>query len=170
MEKQEKVLVIHPDDRSTDFLKPIYAGITNATVITGGYSKAEVLGQKPHLLHKPEEAAQLSNPVIEGTLRDGHWSGELPILRKDTSEGICETNTILLRDNLEQVIAIIGVNRDITERKQNEKALQQKTKQEQLLFKVSQVIRQSLDLNQILETATQKIKEIIGKNLMKVDH
>ena len=42
MEKQERVLVIHPDDRSTDFLKPIYAGITNATVVTGGYSKAEV--------------------------------------------------------------------------------------------------------------------------------
>ncbi|UXE64562.1 MAG: PAS domain S-box protein [Woronichinia naegeliana WA131] len=126
-----------------------------------GYSKAEVLGQKPHLLHKPEEAVQLSNSVIEGTLRDGHWSGELPILRKDASEGICETNTILLRDNLEQVIAIIGVNRDITERKHNEKILQQKIKQEQLLFKVSQVIRQSLDLNQILETATQKIKEIL---------
>jgi hypothetical protein len=42
MEKQERVLVIHPDDRSTDFLKPIYTGITNATVVTGGYSKAEV--------------------------------------------------------------------------------------------------------------------------------
>ena len=42
MEKQERVLVIHPDDRSTDFLKPIYAGITNATVVTGGYNKAEV--------------------------------------------------------------------------------------------------------------------------------
>ena len=88
-----------------------------------GYSKTEILGQKPYILHKPEEAAQLSNPVIEGTLRDGHWSGELPILRKDGSEGICETNTILLRDNLEQVIAIIGVNRDITERKHNEKNL-----------------------------------------------
>jgi len=38
----EKTLVIHPDDRSTDFLKPIYSGITDATVITGGISKEEV--------------------------------------------------------------------------------------------------------------------------------
>jgi hypothetical protein len=35
-------LVIHPDDRSTDFLKPIYKNIT-ATVITGGISKSDVL-------------------------------------------------------------------------------------------------------------------------------
>jgi len=37
-----KTLVIHPGDRSTDFLKPIYKDIT-ATVITGGVSKDDVL-------------------------------------------------------------------------------------------------------------------------------
>ena len=31
-----KTLVIHPDDRSTDFLKPIYEGIQDKTVVTGG--------------------------------------------------------------------------------------------------------------------------------------
>lgn len=31
-----KTLVIHPDDRSTDFLKPIYQSIPNKTVITRG--------------------------------------------------------------------------------------------------------------------------------------
>lgn len=35
-------LVIHPDDRSTDFLKPIYENI-KATVINGGVSKHDVL-------------------------------------------------------------------------------------------------------------------------------
>ena len=34
-----KTLVIHPDDRSTDFLKPIYQPIKDATVITGKCSK-----------------------------------------------------------------------------------------------------------------------------------
>jgi len=37
-----KTLIIHPDDRSTDFLKPIYENVTNATVITGGLSRSEV--------------------------------------------------------------------------------------------------------------------------------
>jgi hypothetical protein len=34
----KKILVIHPDDRSTDFLKPIYENLPNTTVITGGVS------------------------------------------------------------------------------------------------------------------------------------
>jgi hypothetical protein len=31
-----KTLIIHPDDRSTDFLKPIYEHITNATIFVSG--------------------------------------------------------------------------------------------------------------------------------------
>jgi len=37
-----KTLIIHPDDRSTDFLKPIYENVTNATIVTGGVSKKDV--------------------------------------------------------------------------------------------------------------------------------
>jgi hypothetical protein len=37
-----KTLVIHPDDRSTDPLKSVYAGLNNLTVITGGISVEEV--------------------------------------------------------------------------------------------------------------------------------
>ena len=33
-----KTLVIHPEDPSTDFLKPIYASIQNCEVITKGKS------------------------------------------------------------------------------------------------------------------------------------
>jgi hypothetical protein len=34
----KRILIIHPDDRSTDFLKPIYEKLSNITVITGGVS------------------------------------------------------------------------------------------------------------------------------------
>ena len=33
-----KTLIIHPDDRSTDFLKPIYSGLSNTTVLTENVS------------------------------------------------------------------------------------------------------------------------------------
>jgi len=39
---KEEVLVIHPDDRSTDFLKPIYENIPNKLVITGGLTFMEL--------------------------------------------------------------------------------------------------------------------------------
>ena len=34
-----KTLIIHPNDRSTDFLKPIYAGIKNKTVLNKNVSE-----------------------------------------------------------------------------------------------------------------------------------
>lgn len=38
-----KILVIHPDDRSTDFLKPIYTGIKNKTVLSKNVSRDKLL-------------------------------------------------------------------------------------------------------------------------------
>ena len=37
-----KTLIIHPEDRSTDFLKPIYEHVSDATIIHGGVSKATI--------------------------------------------------------------------------------------------------------------------------------
>ena len=43
MGKTKKTLVIHPDDRSTDFLSSIYDGINNKSVYRGGLSKKEII-------------------------------------------------------------------------------------------------------------------------------
>ena len=40
-----KHLIIHPTDLSTTFLEPIYKNLLNATVITGGKTKAEVIDE-----------------------------------------------------------------------------------------------------------------------------
>jgi hypothetical protein len=37
-----KILIIHPDDPTTDFLQPIYSGISNRTVITKNLTRAEL--------------------------------------------------------------------------------------------------------------------------------
>ena len=38
----KKILIIHPDDRSTDFLRPIYQQLPNVTLITGGVSYMDI--------------------------------------------------------------------------------------------------------------------------------
>ena len=40
-----KILIIHPQDPSTSFLKPIYTRIKNKTIITGGINKEELKKQ-----------------------------------------------------------------------------------------------------------------------------
>lgn len=37
-----KTLVIHPKDKSTDFLRPIYADLDDVTLVTGGWSRAQI--------------------------------------------------------------------------------------------------------------------------------
>jgi hypothetical protein len=38
-----KTLVIHPDDRSTDFLKPIYDKLDDVTLVTGNWTSKEII-------------------------------------------------------------------------------------------------------------------------------
>jgi hypothetical protein len=36
------ILIIHPKDTTTKFLKPIYAPLINKTIVTGGLNKSEL--------------------------------------------------------------------------------------------------------------------------------
>jgi PAS domain S-box-containing protein len=81
-----------------------------------GYYKGEVF---------QKTIGVLATKVVQGTLRDDRWTGEIDFTRKDGTEGICETTFIPLRDQGDDIIAMFGVCRDITERKQSEERLQQ---------------------------------------------
>ncbi len=88
-----------------------------------GYTFPEVVGKTPAILHRPEEAAKLTQQIIEGIKRDKIWSGEIVFVHPDGTEGISETVVVPLEDNSERMIATIGINRDITEKKRKEKIL-----------------------------------------------
>ena len=85
-----------------------------------GYTKAEALGRSPGIVHRPENEPVLTEQIIEGMTRDGRWSGEIHFIRKDGSRGICETVVLPIRDETGATIATLGVNRDISDRKQAE--------------------------------------------------
>ncbi|NER36035.1 MAG: PAS domain S-box protein [Oscillatoria sp. SIO1A7] len=85
-----------------------------------GYTKAEASGHSTGILYRPEEAPVLTEQIIEGMTGDGRWSGEINFIRKDGSSGICETVVLPIRDKTGETIATLGVNRDISDRKQAE--------------------------------------------------
>jgi two-component system, NtrC family, sensor kinase len=60
-----------------------------------------------------------------------------------------------------EVAALEGFVTDITERRLAEVQLQSKAQREQLLNRLASQIRSSLDLNQILETAVQSIRDLL---------
>jgi hypothetical protein len=65
-------LVIHPTDRSTDFLKPIYANITDATIINGGVSKAQIA----KLISEHDRIIMLGHGSPSGLFSIGQFAGE----------------------------------------------------------------------------------------------
>ncbi|MEH1938650.1 MAG: PAS domain S-box protein [Nostoc sp.] len=127
-----------------------------------GYTKAEVLAKHPSILHQPEIAATLSSKILERINQEGRWSGEIHFIRKDGSEGICETTIVSLQDEQGKTVATVGVNHDITENKRAKVALQRQLHRTLLLEQITQEIRQSLDTKKIFETAATQIGQAFG--------
>jgi PAS domain S-box-containing protein len=83
-----------------------------------GYSKEEMVGKTPSVLHRPADDGGLITNMLKTMRRNGRWSGEMHFLRKDGSEGVAETLVVPLGDEYGRHLAAIFVNRDITELRQ----------------------------------------------------
>ncbi|MEH2205689.1 MAG: PAS domain S-box protein [Nostoc sp.] len=127
-----------------------------------GYTKAEILTQYPSILHQPEVAATLSAKILSTVNEQGRWSGEIHFIRKDGSEGICETTVVALQNEQGETVATVGINHDITENKRAKEALQRQLHRTLLLEQITQEIRQSLDTSKIFKTAATQIGQAFG--------
>ncbi|HYX17931.1 MAG TPA: PAS domain S-box protein [Nostoc sp.] len=74
------------------------------------------------------------------------------------------SNSSVIRDANGNVLNFVGICYDTTDRKQAEVALRESAQREALLNRLSNQIRASLDLNYIVETAVQEIR-----NLFQID-
>ena len=108
-----------------------------------GYTKAEMLGKSPSLLHLLKDSQWLQTEIIQTTLQKGFWSGEIIVACKDGTEKITTTSTVLLQDAQKNNIAVIGLNHDITKLKQTQEELRHTNEKLE-------------ELNQALETRVQE--------------
>ena len=85
-----------------------------------GYSDEEILGRTPELLYSPTNPAGLCDDVYRHTLAGG-WHGEIINCRKDGAEFPISLSTSLIKSSTGQTVGLVGVARDISERKRAEK-------------------------------------------------
>ena len=90
--------------------------------LTYGYEEQELIGQHINILQAPHVSNEVADQILPMTLQDG-WHGEIWNKSKDGRVFPISLTTSLVRDDRGTVIAIVGVARDITERKQTEDAL-----------------------------------------------
>jgi len=86
------------------------------------YGAEEILGKTADILYppKPKQPPGLSEHIWQQTLAGG-WRGELSNRRKDGTEFPISLSTSRIKDKDGRVIGLIGVARDISERRRAEK-------------------------------------------------
>jgi diguanylate cyclase (GGDEF)-like protein/PAS domain S-box-containing protein len=82
-----------------------------------GYSKEQAIGRHVNMLHVPEDSEHITSEVISAVLKTGHWSGEIRMLHKDGHIGWIESMCVPMFNENGQMIGALGVNRDITARR-----------------------------------------------------
>ena len=97
-----------------------------------GFTPGEAVGRISHVLLKTKFPVAL-NELITQLQNERYWSGELRHICKDGREVIVESRQQLLDDG-----TVIEVNRDVTDRKQIEAALNEREEQLQRLASIVQ--------------------------------
>ncbi|MDY7021337.1 MAG: PAS domain S-box protein, partial [Cyanobacteriota bacterium] len=90
-----------------------------------GYSRSEMVGQTSALVHYPEQTPIPTQTMLEDIRKQGYWWSEMAFIRQDKTQGICDTVVVPIFDHQGEIIAVIGVYHDISDRKQAELELQQ---------------------------------------------
>jgi PAS domain S-box-containing protein len=112
--------------------------VNRAFVKTCGYTETEVLGRTPEFLYSANNSPGLCQEVYEQTLRGG-WTGEMLNRRKDGSDFPISLSTAPIKDGDGRVLNLIGVARDVTERKRVEAELKDSEEKFRTLFEAAPI-------------------------------
>jgi len=82
-----------------------------------GYRIDEVLGRPISMFHLPDRAEDIDREARAALGSQGEWRSEVVFVRKDGSQGLCESVLKPLADAGGAIYGAVSVNRDITERR-----------------------------------------------------
>lgn len=120
----------------------------------------------------PEDRNQV-NQANKNTIKNGtQYDIDYRIIGQDNTIYWLREKGIVLRNQTGKAVRRLGITMDITESKQAEELLKQSkedyrklAQQKELLYRISNQIRNSLDLNTILDTAVEEIR-----NVLQIEH
>ena len=164
----------------TDF-NDIVLYVNDAFLHTYGFQEEDLLGKPIDVVRSPNNPPEVTKDIVPATLNGG-WQGELFNRRKDGTEFPILLSTSAVRDEVGQLLALIGVARDITERRKAEEALRRQNEYLTALVaenarllsetehakEIAETLRaanvaltQSLDLETILETLLDYLYRVV---------
>jgi PAS domain S-box-containing protein len=100
------------------------------------------------------------------------WSNEYRFLRNDGTYAYIFDRSYIVHDHTNQPVRMIGVMMDMTERKRAEAELQRQNLRSQLFANISLKIRQSLQIDEILQTSVTEVQKLLQADrvlILKLD-
>ena len=135
-----------------------------------GYDSGELNGQHVSILNYGSESVNpedVNQAIRSAVLQNSEFSYEIQNVKKDGTPFWCSA-TCSVFNHSDYGDVLVAVHQDITVAKHLEKvrqeaeaALLQKSRKENLLWRITQGIRQSLDLNAVLNTAVIEIRQTL---------
>jgi signal transduction histidine kinase len=109
----------------------------------------------------PDDRQVTLTLVQEAVAGKAEYDMEFRVIHPDGSIHFLKCHGAVMRDDQGNPLRIIGVNFEITQQKQTEQIIRQQIEKETLLRQITQHIRETLDLQQIFETACLDIRQFI---------
>lgn len=128
----------------------------NASQQQFGYMSSEVLGQPLSMLYTSKEEYQLVRDTLR---RNSTFSGEIRNVKKSGEIFTSYLSASLIRNDKNRIIGSMGVSRDITEYRANErKAMEQKAKLESIFNSTENMMMWTMDKNNAITTMNQNLE------------
>ncbi len=144
-----------------------YIALNRAYAEALGYEQTEMIGMAWEQTVFPEDRPMM-DVAYQQMMLDGKAEVEVRAIRKDDSIFYQEVVLVAAYDWYDQFVGHHCFTRDITERKSAEAALRQQAERERLMAGLARLsagiahrIRQSLDLEAILNTTTSEVRQFL---------
>ena len=89
-----------------------------------GYTEEELVGRNIEIVRSPGHSPDLTRQILSATMA-GSWNGELVNRRKDGTDFPVELWTSVVRDESGNPVGLVGIARDISERRKEFSALKE---------------------------------------------
>jgi PAS domain S-box-containing protein len=133
-----------------------------------GWKAEEVLGRNGLEIIRTEWLAADAEEMRRKIAERGRWHGEVTQARKDGTRVPAEVSSVVLRDESGQIVGYVSVNRDITEHKNAEKALQNSALQWQTTFDAMKDAVSLIDSNGKIVRCNKAMIDFLKKPLGEV--
>jgi PAS domain S-box-containing protein len=152
----EGICLVRADNRVIVYANPKFEQMF-------GYDCGELNNQHVSILNYENEsvsAEDVTQAIVSAILQNGEATYQVHNVKKDGTQFWCSATTSIFK-HPDYGDILLAVQQDITDRKHAEETLQQKSRQEKLLWGITQAIRQSLNINAILHTAVIQVRQTL---------